>query len=330
MTVYHADMVQERIDAHWKQNQDDGRRRHLGGSLIGRECLRELWYSFRWATETKHDGRILRLFQRGHTEEFSFVKYLRQIGVDVRDYSQRLMYHDGSDSYTCIDWDDDDSRAWAECDDVSDIQMHIERATARGEGPEQWRIKDVDGHFGGSLDGIGYGLEWEYHPGCFILASDPFLLEFKTHGQKSFDKLVKEGLQKAKPEHHAQMQVYMTKRGLSFGLYMAVNKNTDELKCFFVTRDPVEGSALLSKAQQVVHSPTAPERMHGARPTFFKCRFCDHRDTCHLGKPMEKNCRTCAFSKPVEGGEWFCAKWQANIPDEAQRAGCDEYHRIAM
>lgn len=328
MAVYCADQIQERIDAHWKENQDDGRRKHLGGSLIGRECMRELWYSFRWATETKHDGRILRLFQRGHSEEFSFVKYLRQIGVEVRDYDQQLWWSPSKDDYQLFDWDRQLWGGTGDYEPVHDVEWHIVRATGRGHGPSQWRIKDVDGHFGGSLDGIAYGLELEYYPDHFIFVNDPFLLEFKTHGQKSFDKLVKEGLRKAKPEHYAQMQVYMTKRSLNFGLYMAVNKNTDELKCFFVTRDAMDGPALIAKAQQVVHSPMPPDRMHGARPTFFKCRFCDHRATCHMGKEMAKSCRTCAFSKPVEDGQWFCSKWQTNIPDDAQKEGCDHYHAV--
>lgn len=329
MTVYDADMIQEQIDARWKDNQDDGRRKHLGGSLIGRECMRELWYSFRWATKTVHDGRILRLFQRGHAEEFSFVRYLREIGVQVQDYAQQLIFNHAGLCYELEEWNFDVNTN-PDLEFVGDSEWHVKRAAKQGVEATQWRIKDVDGHFGGSLDGIGYGLATEFPTGEILTHLDPFLLEFKTHGQKSFDKLVKEGLEKAKPEHYAQMQVYMAKRGLGFGLYMAVNKNTDELKCFFVVKDAVMGAAMISKAREVIHSSAMPERMHGARPTFFKCRFCDHRGTCHLGEVMEKNCRTCAFSKPVEDGQWFCAKWQANIPVDAQKDGCDHYHGITF
>lgn len=62
--------------------------RRLGASQIGRECERELWYSFRWAFTShgqRFDGWMLRLFDRGHREEAVFTAELRGIGIDVRD-----------------------------------------------------------------------------------------------------------------------------------------------------------------------------------------------------------------------------------------------------
>lgn len=73
------------IYAAWEAtgNRDKGRRAHLGASLLGRECRRALWYSFRWATEVHHEGRLLRLFDRGHQEEERFAADLRAIGATV-------------------------------------------------------------------------------------------------------------------------------------------------------------------------------------------------------------------------------------------------------
>lgn len=71
------------IDAHWEQQQDGGNRAHLGASLIGRECHRALWYTFRWATRHHHSGRLLRLFDRGQQEESRFNADLRRIGCTV-------------------------------------------------------------------------------------------------------------------------------------------------------------------------------------------------------------------------------------------------------
>ena len=58
-------------------------RNHLGASLIGRECARELWYTFHWATLVKFDARILRLFNRGHLEEPRMLALLLTIGCEV-------------------------------------------------------------------------------------------------------------------------------------------------------------------------------------------------------------------------------------------------------
>lgn len=65
------------------RTDEDGLRSHLGASLIGRECARELWYSFRWATKKHFEGRVLRLFNRGHLEEPRFVALLMMIGCEV-------------------------------------------------------------------------------------------------------------------------------------------------------------------------------------------------------------------------------------------------------
>lgn len=63
--------------------KEESFRAHLGASLIGRECARELWYSFHWCLEKKFDGRMLRLFNRGHLEEPRFVALLKMIGCQV-------------------------------------------------------------------------------------------------------------------------------------------------------------------------------------------------------------------------------------------------------
>ena len=63
----------------------DGFRSHLGASLIGRECERELWYGFRWCSSLRHSGRLLRLFETGQKEEARFVTDLRSVGIEVHD-----------------------------------------------------------------------------------------------------------------------------------------------------------------------------------------------------------------------------------------------------
>lgn len=63
--------------------QTSGYRAHLGLSGAGAECLRSVWYQFRWATRARHTGRLLRLFERGDIEEARLVADLRRIGVTV-------------------------------------------------------------------------------------------------------------------------------------------------------------------------------------------------------------------------------------------------------
>ncbi len=66
-------------------HNSDWRRNHLGASLIGTECSRSIWYSFRWATNPNFDGRMLRLFESGNCQEPRIIKNLRDIGCEVFD-----------------------------------------------------------------------------------------------------------------------------------------------------------------------------------------------------------------------------------------------------
>ena len=70
---------------YWKARGGRWQRAHLGASIIGRECERELWLSFRWAKSPDFEGRLLRLFNRGHREEEVFVAELRGIGCTVHE-----------------------------------------------------------------------------------------------------------------------------------------------------------------------------------------------------------------------------------------------------
>ena len=109
------------INKQIETTQESSHRRHLGASVIGKKCARELWYLFRWSLERKHSAQLLRLFNRGHLEEARFVGYLRAVGIEVWDTNPDSKGKDGK--------------------------------------PEQWRIEDHAGHFGGSLDGVGHGGE---------------------------------------------------------------------------------------------------------------------------------------------------------------------------
>ena len=59
------------------------KRPHLGASILGHECDRWLWLSFRWAVLERFPGRVMRLFKRGQDEEEKIVSWLTQIGVKV-------------------------------------------------------------------------------------------------------------------------------------------------------------------------------------------------------------------------------------------------------
>src|ERR1035438_77265 len=72
------------IDEYCAKAYDDGPRSHLGASVIGHDCDRYIWFEFRWMKRQVFDGRMQRLFQRGHWEEDHFIDWLRGIGFDIQ------------------------------------------------------------------------------------------------------------------------------------------------------------------------------------------------------------------------------------------------------
>lgn len=183
----------------------------------------------------------------------------------------------------------------------------------------QWRINFAMGHGGGSADGIARGIP-DLPPGT------PFLVECKTHNANSFAALEKEGLCQSKPEHFAQTQIYTVRLGLPAALYMAVNKNTDDLHLELIVPNPNFVATLIDRAETIVASDTPPPRVSN-NPGFYVCKSfgCIFYDICFKGAAPAQNCRTCAHSVPREGGEWRCMKYDWPLSKEQQHTGCTEY-----
>jgi hypothetical protein len=196
------------------------------------------------------------------------------------------------------------------------------------ENGKQFRISAFGGHFSGSSDGILLNVP-------DLPFGVPCLGEFKTHGEKSFAELTDFGVKEAKPEHYTQMQEYMHHFGLLYALYMAVNKDTDDLHAEIIMYDRPIAEHFLERARQLifVHSDTAPPRVRGASPGYFQCKYlCDFTDVCYHTVPVDRNCRTCAHVRFREDGtvrcglrEIFPATAHEALTKQQQLAGCEHY-----
>lgn len=184
--------------------------------------------------------------------------------------------------------------------------------------PGQIEVEAVDGHFRGHLDGIATGIK--------EAPKTPHLLECKTHNAKSFAQLVKAGVAVAKPEHVAQMQVYMHLRGLTRAFYLAKCKDDERLYAERIHYDPAHGAALIAKAERIKAANSAPERV-SENPGYFLCHAfnCASYSVCHGSAFALRNCRTCLHSDPVEGGKWRCARHQHELSRADQEQGCPNH-----
>lgn len=129
-----ANQIKQAIDNYTATAYSKGFRWHLGASKIGEECKRMLWYHFRWVDIENADGRMQRLFNRGHLEENRHFEWLRGIGCQVWTHDESITREDGTHP--------------------------------------QLRIKNsCNGHFGGSLDAIAklpinYGINFPFLVSC--------------------------------------------------------------------------------------------------------------------------------------------------------------------
>lgn len=190
------------------------------------------------------------------------------------------------------------------------------------ENGEQERISDHGGHYGSALDAVLWGVPDA--PGEWILG------EFKTHNTKSFCKLAVEGVRTAKPEHYDQMQSCMGRRGIHKCIYIAVNKNDDDIFAEMVTYDPAWEGKIRATAADLITRRDPPPRISDD-PSNFDCTYCDAKQRCHFPDqaPVFKNCRTCRHSiADIPSGTWGCELRNIMLDKEAQLAGCDQHDPI--
>ncbi len=182
----------------------------------------------------------------------------------------------------------------------------------------QFNYSALGGHMRGNMDGMAKdipmgGNRWH-------------VCEFKTHNTKSFAKLEKDGVKKAKPEHWIQMNTYMGWSGIDRALYLAVDKDSDTLYSERLSFDPVEFERTMAKAESIIFAGEPPAKISDD-PKFYLCSWCPFNGVCHLHKVPAVSCRTCVHSTPEREGDarWSCAKHGPEIPTDFQRTGCHDH-----
>ncbi|KKL04197.1 hypothetical protein LCGC14_2618490, partial [marine sediment metagenome] len=203
---------------------------------------------------------------------------------------------------------------------------------------EQFEVKAIHGHFSGHMDG------------CAVRIPEApktwHVLEFKTHNAKSFVNLKRQDVQKAKPQHYDQMQIYMHLTSITRALYLAVNKDTDDLYSERIHYDAEYASQLMDKAEGIIVAISPPKRK-GSRPDSYHCKWCDAQSLC-WGYEHEKDilkvipkcsalpittlsCRQCCHAGPVmsgQHGQWTCKKHKRGLSPECQSQPCGDHFVI--
>lgn len=215
---------------------------------------------------------------------------------------------------------------------VADLRsIGVEVHEVDPESKQQFPVVAVAGHVRGHMDGVCLGV---------IEAPKTWhLLEMKTFGAKAFAELKSKGVEAAKPEHFAQMMLYMhlADPRLERALYFAVCKDTDELYTERIPYDFNAASRLMAKAESIVRAKTPPERI-ADKPDAWGCKFCAHKQRCHVAAaddstpiaPVEITCRSCIHATPVvdggsDAGAWRCERFGVNLAESEQRRACEDH-----
>ena len=187
----------------------------------------------------------------------------------------------------------------------------------RHTGGAQSRV-DFGAHVSGSIDGI-------IESGVPEAPKARHVLEIKTHSKKSFDQLTKDGVQKAKPEHWLQMQLYMHGTEIDRALYVAVCKDDDRLYTERIHYEREAAQWAVERGHRITLSDRMPPPI-STDPSWYQCKFCAAHEFCHETLTTKHiNCRTCCHSTAKPDNTWHCARYDAPVPTEYQRIGCDSH-----
>ena len=186
----------------------------------------------------------------------------------------------------------------------------------RSTGSSQSRV-DFGCHVSGSIDGI-------IETGVPDAPAKRHIAEFKTHSRKSFDNLVKNGVEKSKPMHYVQMQIYMAGKEIDRALYFAVCKDDDSIYTERVRYDKAIAEKAIERGKRIALDDRMPPPL-STDPSWYQCKWCDAAAFCHTTRlTQHANCRTCTHSTPLPDSTWRCERYQADgIPLEHQRTGCE-------
>lgn len=312
-----ADAIHDAIAHLGISDEDDFPfRHHLGASVIGNACDRYLWYSFRWMQEPSHSSRVKRIFKRGHREEERILDMLRSTGLVISSSITELCDNFGLPHEP------------NSIEIMRNYGLHVYKPNKIE--PNQQIKVNLPPHLGGSMDGI------LHVPANYVGIFGYFMpIEVKTHNQRSFAAMKKNdaSIRDNVPVHFIQGNTYAVKTGCTHFLYVAENKNDDELRLKQEQAIPHVTDLNIIRAEQIIYKSSELETAQTGEK--WRCRICDYAATCHRKKKdvlnIAVNCRTCVNAQPMDDGSWICRTLGNHIEkytEIAIAAECPHYERI--
>lgn len=140
----------------------------------------------------------------------------------------------------------------------------------RDDSGEQFGFTDkpIAGHIDGVLTGLPE-------------SSKPHLFECKSMNSKNFALIQSQGLKIFSSKYWAQVQVYMKYMKLERCLFVAMNKDNQELYFERVKFEPMEAEYYVNRGKEIHAKEERPERKYNHK-SHYKCKFCSYREICWI------------------------------------------------
>jgi len=183
----------------------------------------------------------------------------------------------------------------------------------------QWQVSLANGWLRGKADGRATNVP--------TAEKEEHVIECKSLKAADYRAIIKHKLEKAKPEHYAQCQMYMHGLGIQRALYIGANKDTDEIVTERLHYDPAFCLGLEARIARIVAAPEPPPRVSND-PTALACKFCKAKTQCHERAWPRLNCRTCAFVTLSDDYMVHCDKHAKALLWKDQQAGCPDHRFI--
>lgn len=144
---------------------------------------------------------------------------------------------------------------------------------------QQEEVSALDGRLTGHIDGQAIGVP--------EAPKTVHVLEFKTFNDKTFKELKSKGVEGAKFQHFVQLQIYMFLLGIDRALYLAINKNDDEIYQERIELNRKFAESQIARGKRIIEAQEPPARI-SEKPEWFKCKYCPAWSICHGGKDWKK------------------------------------------
>ena len=185
----------------------------------------------------------------------------------------------------------------------------LDRDEATG---KQWTFSIADGWIRGKADGRVHGV--------IEAPKAEHVLEIKSLKASDWRAIQRHGLQVAKPDHWHQLHSGMAGLGVARGLYVGVNKDTEEILTERVKLDGETAARQEARVLRIVHAHDAPGRISD-KPDSHACALCRHAAICHGDAAARRHCRTCLHFTFTRDGLGHCARFNEPRTPRAQGQG---------